>query len=72
VVKTLTEWAAGWERRGWRRAKGEIANLELVQRAWGLFQARPKAKLAWLRGHVGQRWNERADALANEGRRRGR
>src|SRR3989442_1454690 len=29
-VKTVNEWAAGWERRGWRRKGGSIANLEQV------------------------------------------
>jgi ribonuclease HI len=30
-VKTVNEWAAGWEKRGWRRKSGPIANLELVR-----------------------------------------
>ena len=35
-VKTVNEWAAGWEQRGWRRKSGPIANLELVQELWAL------------------------------------
>jgi ribonuclease HI len=28
VLKGLTEWRAGWERKGWRNSKGEpVANL---------------------------------------------
>ena len=38
-VKTVNEWAAGWERRGWRRKTGPIANLELVQALWAESQA---------------------------------
>ncbi len=64
-VKTVNEWAAGWEARGWRRKTGPIKNLELVQELYRLAKARPKAKLRWIRAHDGSRWNEYADALAN-------
>ena len=30
-VKTVNEWAAGWERRGWKRKSGPIKNLDLVR-----------------------------------------
>ena len=30
VVNTLTKWAAGWEKLGWKRKEGEVKNLELV------------------------------------------
>ena len=63
-VKTVNEWAAGWEQRGWRRKSGPIANLELVQRLYALANARPGVELQWIRAHEGSRWNEYADALA--------
>ena len=64
-VKTVNEWAAGWERRGWRRKGGAIANLEQVKRLWALATAHPKVGLQWIRAHDGSKWNEYADALAN-------
>jgi len=64
AVNTLTKWAKGWEARGWKRKEGEIANLDLVQRAFELFQARPNVTLEWIRAHDGSRWNEYADALS--------
>lgn len=64
-VKTVNEWAAGWERRGWRRSKGPIANLELVKELYALANAHPNATLAWIKAHDGSRWNEYADALAS-------
>jgi ribonuclease HI len=64
VVQTVTEWAAGWERRGWRRSGGEVQNLDLVQRAYALAKERPLARIQWIRAHDGSRWNEYADALA--------
>jgi ribonuclease HI len=64
-VNTVNEWAAGWERRGWRRAKGPIANLELVKELYRLAQRHPGATLTWIKAHAGSRWNEYADALAS-------
>ncbi|MFZ4578457.1 MAG: ribonuclease H family protein [Myxococcota bacterium] len=63
-VKTLTIWAKGWRARGWRRKEGEIKNLDLVQQAFALVEARPGVRLQWIKAHDGSRWNEYADALA--------
>ena len=64
-VKTVNEWAAGWEARGWRRKSGPIANLPLVQELYDLANRHPGVELTWIRAHDGSRWNEYADALAN-------
>jgi len=64
-VNTVNEWAAGWEKRGWKRKGGEIKNLELVRELYALAGEHPKVKLVWIRAHDGSRWNEYADALAN-------
>ena len=64
-VKTINEWAAGWEARGWRRKTGPIKNLELVQELYRLARAHPRVALRWIRAHDGSRWNEYVDALAN-------
>ena len=64
-VKTVNEWAAGWEQRGWRRKSGPIANLELVKQFYRLARARPGVRIEWIRAHDGSRWNEYADALAS-------
>ncbi|MEO1368223.1 MAG: ribonuclease H [Acidobacteriota bacterium] len=63
-VKTINEWAAGWQRRGWQRKSGPVKNLELVKRAYALSKTRPNVKLRWIKAHNGSRWNEYADALA--------
>ena len=64
-VKTVNEWAAGWEKRGWRRKSGPIANLELVRELYALANAHTGVTLQWIRAHDGSRWNEYADALAS-------
>lgn len=68
AVRTITEWAAGWEKRGWRRKSGPVENLDLVRRAYNGFRGRPELKLHWIKAHASSRWNEYADALANRWR----
>jgi len=63
-VNTVTKWAASWERNGWRRKSGAIANLELVQELYALARARPGVQLKWIKAHNGWLWNEYADALS--------
>jgi len=63
-VNTINEWAAGWEKRGWKRKTGPIKNLELVQELYALAGDHPDVKLQWIRAHDGSKWNEYADALA--------
>ena len=70
VVNILTQWAQGWEARGWnKKSSGPIANLELVKEAYALTKAKPKANIRWIKAHSGYRWNEYADALATAYRR---
>jgi len=63
-VRSLTEWAAGWQARGWKRKTGPIANLELVKEAYAALNARPGVELKWIKAHSGNRWNEYADSLS--------
>jgi ribonuclease HI len=65
-ANTINLWAPSWERQGWRRGpkKEPIANLDLVQRLYDLASAHPRAKIEWIKGHAGNRWNEYADQLS--------
>ncbi|MGE0673368.1 MAG: ribonuclease H [Methylibium sp.] len=66
VLKGLSEWRTGWERKGYRNSKGEpVANLSLWKQLFALADAR-KVSTRWVRGHNGDPLNERADALANK------
>ncbi len=68
-INVLTKWAAGWKARGWKKSKGEIANLEIVKELYDLYEkAGEKVKLVWVRGHVGTEMNELADQWANQAR----
>lgn len=64
VVNTLTKWASGWEKRGWKRKDGPVKNLDLVKCAYKLALSHPNVTVAWIKAHDGSRWNEYADALA--------
>lgn len=66
-INVITKWAVGWEAKGWKKTKGEIKNLDIVQEAYRLFKS-SEARLVWLRGHVGHEGNELADQWANRAR----
>lgn len=66
VVKGLTEWFNGWQRRGWKTAKGEpVANIELFKTAYKLLNE-TGSKITWVKGHSGHKENEMADMYCNE------
>ena len=65
VQKGVTEWLAGWKRRGWRTAGNKpVKNAEL----WRLLDevaANHTVEWHWVKGHAGHPQNERADQLVN-------
>jgi len=63
-VNTVNQWAAGWEKRGWKRKTGPIKNLDLVKELYALAGEHPLATLKWIKAHANSRWNDYADALA--------
>jgi ribonuclease HI len=65
AVRTVNEWAQGWEARGWRRSRGAVENLDLVRPLYEALRGRPEIEVRWIRAHVGHRWNEYADRLAS-------
>lgn len=66
-INILTKWASGWEAKDWKKKSGEIKNLDLVKKAYALYKE-GNVNLIYVRGHVGTALNEKADQLANQGR----
>jgi len=66
LAKGMTEWVAGWQRRGWTNSKKEpVLNRELWEELVVLAN-RHTIEWRWVRGHDGHVENERCDVLARE------
>jgi len=66
LVKGMTEWIAGWQRRGWMNSKKEpVLNRELWEELV-LLAGRHAIEWRWVRGHDGHVENERCDVMARE------
>ena len=67
VRKGITEWIAGWKRKGWKTANRKpVKNIDLWQ-ALDEQAQRHQIEWHWVKGHSGHRENEIADQLANRG-----
>lgn len=67
VQKGITQWLAGWKKKGWMTAsKQPVKNKDLWQ---ALDEACQKHQVTWkwVKGHAGIEGNEIADQLANQG-----
>ena len=68
VMKGITEWMAGWKKRGWvNSGKQPVKNVDLWKELEAAAERHHRVDWRWVRGHNGHVDNERADALANRG-----
>jgi ribonuclease HI len=65
LQRGITEWLPAWKARNWKRKGGKLANLDLWQ-ALDSVLAHHAVTWSWVRGHAGERYNQRADALARK------
>jgi ribonuclease HI len=64
LVKGMTEWIDGWQRKGWKNSKKEeVANRDLWERLLDLAK-KHQVEWVWVKGHDGHLENERCDELA--------
>lgn len=64
VMKGITQWVEGWQKRGWRTAsKKSVLNQDLWQK---LILAADGKEVEWkyVAGHSGEEYNERCDEIA--------
>ncbi|MGK7908326.1 MAG: ribonuclease H [Synechococcus sp.] len=67
-VQTYNTWMSGWEKRGWKRSKGPVVNLDLVKQLAAMKKRSSNIQLVWIKAHNGETWNEYADRLTYKGR----
>jgi len=63
LMNGATLWLPGWKKRNWKRKQGALANIDLWQ-ALDREMQRHQVHWEWVRGHSGDRNNERADKAA--------
>jgi len=61
----ITEWLPDWQRRGWKRKGGKLANIDLWQALEAALEEH-QISWHWVRGHAGDRYNQRVDSLARK------
>jgi len=69
MQRGLTEWMPGWLAKNWRGSSGPVANQDLWKEL--LSAAKPHhVTWKWVKGHSGNRFNARVDALVHQARRK--
>lgn len=61
----ITEWLPDWRQRGWKRKGGKLANIDLWQALEAALEEHD-ISWHWVRGHAGDRYNQRVDSLARK------
>jgi ribonuclease HI len=64
-INCVSKWAVGWEKKGWRKAGGEIRNLEIIKATYFLYgRIESRLQLTHVSAHMGTEGNELADRMA--------
>lgn len=67
VKNGMTGWLDDWKRRGWKtKGNKPVKNLDLWQRLEAA-QSGHRVEWRWIKGHAGNRENDRADELSRIG-----
>ncbi len=67
VINGITKWLHNWKRKGWvNAAKKPVANKDLWENLEKLVSMH-QVTWKWVKGHIGDEENERADELARNG-----
>ncbi len=63
-IQCIRDWAAGWEKNGWKRKTGAIINLDIIKQAYALYNdIKDKVLLSHVKAHAGTEGNELADRM---------
>ena len=65
LKRGITEWLPNWRARNWHRKGGKLANIDLWKALDKAIQPH-KIEWHWVKGHAGNRDNQRVDYLARK------
>ena len=64
-IQCITEWAFGWEKKGWKRGNQEVKNLDLIKPMFALYKLlKDKIAVFHVYGHSSIEGNELADRMS--------
>ncbi|WP_298440337.1 ribonuclease H family protein [uncultured Ferrimonas sp.] len=65
-INAVTQWAKGWQAKGWKRGANEpVKNLEIIKPLYELYlQVADRVIIAHVAGHAGIEGNELADRMS--------
>jgi ribonuclease HI len=66
LVEGASKWIRGWQKNGWRTKSKQAVKNEDLWRLLDAVAAKHAVEWRWVRGHNGDRWNERCDLLATQ------
>ena len=70
LKRGISEWMPNWRTRNWKRKGGKLANVDLWK-ALDKAIDRHNIDWQWVKGHSGNRYNQRVDRLAKNAMRNG-
>ena len=63
-IDCISKWAINWEKKGWTKKGGEIKNLDIIKKAYYLYnEIKNEVKLSHIKAHAGYEGNELADRM---------
>ena len=65
LKRGIEEWLPAWRARNWKRKGGKLANVDLWK-ALDKAARRHSIEWRWVKGHAGNRNNQRVDRLARQ------
>lgn len=66
LIKGITNWIKKWKKNNWKTGKDEVKNIDLWKRL-DVLNSKNSISWKWVKGHNGNKYNEKADKLASRG-----
>ena len=64
AINCIKTWAISWEKKGWTKKGGAIKNLDIIKKAYALYnEIKKDVKLLHIKAHAGFEGNELADRM---------